>query len=146
MTAAFDADDDYEADVSSQESSAQEPETLLTTLKGRVPVYCKDCDGHYFLNDLTACSVCESSNLVPISIIHFCELCEKDDHDIRWVRNPNSMFETNYFYIPCQKGATAQTPKPGLITSDMSAVTCPKCLDAMGVEIDHFGRKLNLDV
>ena len=146
MTAAFDPDADAESDSSSQEISAQEPETLLTTLRGRVPVYCKECDGHYFFNDLTACSVCESSDLVLTAIIHFCEPCEKDSHDSRWKCNRSSMFETNYFYIPCQKDATAQTPKPGLITADMSAVTCPKCLDAMGVEIDHFGRKLNLDV
>ena len=128
----------------SQETSSVEQETLLTNLSGRVPGYCRECNCLYLLTDLTSCEVCGSSKLIPAEVIHYCHPCEDNEQDVRYKRTSKvpSVFEKVNFYIPCQKDAKADTPKPRNITGALNSVTCPKCLQAVGVPIGLYGKIL----
>ena len=157
MTAAFNKDPDSwkefireqttptESEESlSQETSSVEEETLVTNLVGRVPCYCRDCDSLYLLRDLTTCLLCGSSKMIPAEVIHYCHPCEEEDQDPRYLNRKQSsgVFEKTYFYIPCQKDVDSDSQKPKNMTGALNSVTCPKCLQAVGVPVGLYGEIL----
>ena len=129
-------------DQSLPRESCGEPERIQKplTMIGTVPLFCKSCRKIYFVKDLTSCPFCKSSNVVRSAIVHYAEPCDADCQDQRYADRSDNQFIQSPFKVPCQIDAAKDLPKPKNLTAVLVAVTCSRCLNAIGKKIDENGQ------
>jgi hypothetical protein len=145
MSAAFDSEqpDNSDPPLSQETVSADETIQQKVSIIGTLPLFCRTCTDIRYTKDLTTCPTCQSSSVVKCAVVHYAETCEEGEHDPRFKPGRSSTFKTGYFRIPCQTSPFSSV-KPKNLSPTLDAVTCPRCLDAIGAEINEYGRLLDL--